>query len=477
MYAVIMTIVGFIVFLCVLFAIKTIIVIPNKEGKILDFIQEKHYKEAEFIIHQALKEEPHNTKMLFWLAEIFWLTDRQENAISIYEDLKNLKFNKQSHIYHIILFRLGSWYKDIRNLDYAYHIVEQLLAISQDHSEYYQLMGEILLLQNNPNQALLYFQQGLELNQKDISLWNILAYTHYNLSHYTEAFNAYSHMINLDASNPATWFRLGELSELLNNPQKAIKFYEKAEKLSHSSLSFDIVFKLGLLLLNLNERENGIIVLERARTLLKKYADSIDKSKILTLHYQLAEFYLKEQQIDLAIQEWENIITIDPHYLDVAEKLNTHSVSQLNDFFKDMLTLNDNRLVQALCDFVKSLGFTVDSYYVNGEAIDIIASDISSKWREINRRKVLFIFWCSDFELPNIIINKAQEHLNTSTISKVFIVSAGPIFSETKALLTKKSIHFFDRNNIQDLINVSKTFKLTINEQIQKTQKTPKIDN
>jgi len=472
MFALSLTIVGFFIFIIIIYIIRTIVIIPDRDSKILEFIRTKHYKEAEFIIYHHLKRKPDDPKLLFLLAEILWATNQLNEAGGIYESLKEDKSKENSNYYHTVLFRLATLYKNTEYFDQAYFTIEKLLNLCKNKSEYYLLMGEILLAQDNPHQAIIYFKLGLEIDKNNILLWTILADTYYNNSQFSEAFHTYSHVINLEPKNTSVWFYLGKLSESLDNLDKAIKFYRKAEQLSDTVLSYDIAFHLGSVLIKSGDKSNGILVLERTRALLKEYPD-IEQSKILSLRYQLAESYLLTDHIELAIKEWVEITYINPYYLDVLEKLKIHSISQLNELLKDMLTLNDSQLVQVLCDFVQSLGFIVDIYYINGEAVDIIASDSLDNWRDVNRRKTIFSFWCSDFNLPSNTPTKIQEYLDTANISRAYIISGGPILSDIRSTLNRKSIHFFDRNNIQELLNVSKTFKLSINEQ--KKEKIPII--
>lgn len=456
------------IFLTIL-GIKYIIIFPNQENQIKECIEQNNFADAEFLLSEFLEKDPKNIKFLFWEAELCWKNNKEDKAYEMFSHLYNDHFNHfNKSTQKNILYRLISWNKKKEKIDEAARLAEKLLDLDDTNIDYLIIMGEILLKQNLLERSLTYFEKAKALVPDDAVVLGYIAEIYFHLKNYKQSLNIYTILSKKNPQNSTIWFRMAEISHILGNTNKSLSFYIRASQSDNETLSMNAFYKVAKIYLEQNNKPLAITTLEKVVFKLKNNKHKVNKIDIKLsseIEYLLAELYLENQQISFALELWEEIYKYNPTYLDVKEKIQQYATSQLNDFFKDLLTHSGNALIDILCEFVKSLEYIIDSYqFFSQECIGITVSELSSKWRDIKRRKYLFIFWCSDYNFPSDIINKIYSQVLHSGIAKIFVITAGPVLSETRLLLENKSIDFYDRNNIKDLIDETKTNRLPINE-------------
>ncbi|MGL4388372.1 MAG: tetratricopeptide repeat protein [Brevinema sp.] len=439
--------------------IKYIIILPNLEEQINSCIAQKNFDDAEFLLQGLLSKNTRDPLLQFWQAEIFWHNSKEEQASMILERLykehiNQFSIDKKTTIY----YRLASWYQKNNFLHDAWTLSEQLLNLDSDNPKFLLLMGEVLLKQNNNYQALTYFQRAIVFNPIDKILLKYIADILYDLKNYQESLIAYISLSKEDPKNGFVWFRLGKLSEELKNTNKAITYYIKAEQLGSIAISCKASYQNALLHMGIGKVYEAIMFLEKSSFKLRNDKNNtIEKELKLEILYYLASVYETNNNINSAIALWEEIKKIEPQYKDVQSKINEHSLSQVNDFFLDILTNSGDQLINIICEFIRTLHYIIDEYsFIGEEFVQITVSEVASKWRDVKRSKYLFLFWCSDLNFPMDIVNRFSTITSHAHIEKIIIISAGAILFETRILLENKSIDFYDKNNIKDLINERK---------------------
>lgn len=438
--------------------IQLIIIEPGFIHKVEFFIESKSFDEAEILINSYLKKNNQDPTANYWLGNIYRQTGRKKDAVVIFENLLKKNFSRHKNYYKNMLFYLADFYKEENIPDMAFNYIEQLINLDPDNPDYYLLMSEILLQMHNPYQALVPLSKALALDNKNVKAWQLYADTNFDIENFQEAYMAYSCLIKLEPQDPATWYRLGETCEKKREISKAIRFYLKAEQFKNPQIAFLAALKLGKLYKNQEEIYSAIQALERGLSVA--VPEMVSTSQILALHHELAELYVTVQDFDKAIIQWEYIMHIDPNYLDVKHKLQEFSSIRLSDFFKDLLTKTDKELIKTILEFVKKFKYTIDNYKTIGQDIVIvIASETTGKWRDIKRLKTLFIFWCSSDPLPENAILHALNTEKTDNFSRIIVISTGPVLSEVRNTLSRRSIDLYDKDNIQKLIKYQNTME------------------
>lgn len=435
-----------------------IVIVPNRFHQLQIFLDQNLYDEAEILLSDILKKEPNNYSMMFHLGELYWTTNKKQDAVSMYEKLFKHQKSLSIGMQKTMLFRLAEYQYQNGSIDQSKDFLKTLLEIDQKNPTYLSLYGDILFKQNNHNKALQYYQKAVSYAPTDLHSWLQTATIHYETEQYNDAYRAYSRVVHIENNNPMHWFNIGKISELMGDRKKALNFYAKVEKFSNPALTFQVLMNSAQIYKDTEEIPFYIMTLEKAKSLIKGNPhDLFEQEKILDLQYQLGDYYLSDNSLELAITEWESIVALEKNYRDVPIQLEKHRNLQLDDFFKDILTHTGDELIEILAVFVRSLGFTVDSIQnYTDEGINVHVSENSAKWRDVRRRKTLISFWCSTDPIPIDIILRLTTQLAKTGVSQMYLITAGPVFSEMRQILERKSADIYDRNNIQELISARK---------------------
>ena len=434
-----------------------IIVVPNRNSQLQEFLEQKNYDAAEILILDILKKTPKNPKMLGILGDIYWITDREEKAVQVFETLSRIP-NLPPDIATTPLFRLATWYTQKNLFLEASEILEKLLVLEPKNAQFLSLLGDIYHKKFDYEKAIDTYKIVISLNVKDISAWRALAYIYFTLEMYTDAHQAFLNLVALDTKEPDYIFKLAEICELIGESSKAFKYFEKIEKFNDPHYTFRATRKMASIYKFQNKPADHIKLLEKACAIIDENINfSFQQEDVLDTYYQLADFYVLEGHIHLAIKEWEKILKINKKYLDTAQKFELYYSHQTLDFFIDILTHRGTELTDILSNFIMSLGYAIDSIQSFGEeAFDFFVSESSDRWKEIRRRKNVLSFWCSNDPLPADIATRLAVAIESRGIAHIYIISAGPILSEIRSRLYKKDITVFEQNNIQELMDVRK---------------------
>ncbi|MGL4676273.1 MAG: tetratricopeptide repeat protein [Brevinema sp.] len=451
-YVIALTIVLVVVLSCIYF----IIIVPTRETHLKELLSKLQFEDAALFLKNILRKEPHNLKIAFELAELYWKMKDYDQALHAYEQLLTKKLPRPIH--QTVLFRIANWQKDQKQYHTAQENISELLTIDPNNFEYLSFLADIYFETQQYQESMAIYKKALSINKQDLHCWKYLGNSYFYQKHYTDAYKAFAYAINIDPKDPELWYKSAETCRLSEDNDKALSFYIRTEQFPQSNYAFQSVLKIADIYRSKNLQQSYVQYLEKARLMIQTNPDNtFNKADILEVYYQLGAIYLYDNHLDLALTEWEQVLKIDPEYKDTSELFNAHYTSRIHDFFKDMLTAQGEQLTEVLLEFVKSLGYTIDSIQNFGEyTINIHVSESSSKWRDIRRRKTIISFWCSTEPVPIDIGHRLSSTKHTHGISQIYIISAGPVLSEVRQILSKKSVDIFDQTNIKELIDARK---------------------
>ena len=110
-----------------------------------------------------------------------------ESAIIQLEQAKNEAVTDVNKI--LTLMNLAYVYEDEGDIDNALNSFTEALEVAKENSfDYYLIMGEIALLENKPNSAIISFQKAYELKPEDFQINNTLTLFYLNLDGMTTAY-------------------------------------------------------------------------------------------------------------------------------------------------------------------------------------------------------------------------------------------------------------------------------------------------
>jgi tetratricopeptide (TPR) repeat protein len=148
-------------------------------------------------------------------------------------------------------------------------------------------------------------KKALDLNKKSLIVWKYLGLLNFNREEYDKAIRCFDKAIELDPNNAEIWFGMGRSYQEKNKINKAIESYTKAVELDPNLIdawnSLANVYELK------TEDTNAINVYK----------------KIVALMPSPNQEITKEQVYEKKVENYKNILSLDPYNLEAWEGLAT----------------------------------------------------------------------------------------------------------------------------------------------------------
>ncbi len=442
------------VLLGVLFGLYFIIVVPSRESHMHELLSKSNYSDAILVLKDIVKKEPFNTKALFDLSELYWITENFVEASKIYQQLafKNIP----TVMNDTISIRLAQLNIKNRQFASAKITLENLLKKNPKNIEGLALLGDIYFEHKDYQESINTYKKALSLNKDNFHCWKYLSKSYFNSGMYIDAYKSFANALNIDPQNAELWYYAAESHLLLEDLDKALRFFLKVEQFTDSVFSFKTLLKISDIHHIKQNDDMYVQFLEKARSIIQKNESpfTLDRKDILEVHYRLGEVYSKSNHPELALDEWESILEIDPFYKDVSKRYRSYYAEFVDDLFKDMLMSQGEELIEVLSEFLKTLNYTIEGVQqANSISIDFYVSESSASWHKKN--KVIISFWCSEEPVPSDVITFVSSKISQQ-ITKAIIIAPRPFLYETKEMLKARSIDVYDKTTLKEFISERK---------------------
>ncbi len=171
--------------------------------------------------------------------------------------------------------------------------LEEILDIDPKATQVYNILGKIYLKQQNVEDAIKVLERALREDIKDISLTTLLAGAYLDRNELEAAVSLYEEVYSLNPADKETLRILGDLYSKVKNFDKAAEMYKTL---------FEV------------DRETEQEVIHRLEELAHSAPQNIRLREIL------AEIYIKILKPSLAVEQYNEIVSINPKELDGAVK-------------------------------------------------------------------------------------------------------------------------------------------------------------
>ena len=447
--------IDFLIFLCVAtliaivssIIIRTFVVRPGQISRIQHFIEDGKLEEALIYIKMRLKHQPKNALLNYWLGEILWMLDQKPEAIDAFEDIEMAGLKYEPQYLANLLFRLGLWYCDTGRLVDAEQCFNKLVKTKITHPDFFYARGVLALKNGEAEEAFNLFTRALQLDGSHMDALSALGNLYIDRKDFASAHSAYTRLAQLRPDDPDIWLKLANIAIAEDNIPKAVRYFNKAETFPSSIHRFKAAAGLSKVYQELGDNLLTIQALIKAIGYAK--SEFCSKDQLLGFHYELAEMYVLVDDFDQAIKQWESILAADPNFRDVAIKYAEFRQQRLSDLFKDLLTLNDTRLIERVIDFVRKQNVIPQQYQFLPDGCYVVAT---SDPKLGGVRRMLYVFWCSAEYLPKSFIRsllRLREELRTR---QIILFSPAPVLSEVREHLRTQDIELYDETNINEMV-------------------------
>lgn len=285
----------------------------NQYLTIKQFLDLENYDKLISFYETKIEDNPENYTDYIYLGLAYVLKGNQFEAETTWFYLLTQENSEYTDLLISVLDEMAVAFVENNQINFSILVYQNLRAIASSY-KYLQLkcnnliqkwIEEAINLTKNGllNQAKHQYQQIIKFEDNQSYLWQNLSLIHYQLSEYTQAYQAILQAINYEPENYLNFYYGAIFLEKLNNIDGAIAFYQQSIKLNPKHL--DSYNNLGNLLLSNNQIKEA-----------EKYyllALEVNNSYFGTC-LNLGNLYLKDNKITLALDYYSQALKISPTY-------------------------------------------------------------------------------------------------------------------------------------------------------------------
>jgi len=336
-----------------------------------------HYENGEYtlaidLFKQAIEKNSSNPQFYYNLGLAYVKTEEYDLAINNFKEAISLNPKDAD-----ALQNLGIAYYTKSQFEDAIQSYKKAIEIKPHDYQIHDNMGISYFSMNMYKDSIECFNKAFELNQKDPGVASNLAYAYYTNGQYDLAKTNFIHAISLNDEDEEVYFNLG-------NVYLKLKELNLAEENYRKTLSINPEHEGALKALNdLNKNEQEPFIEEEPETILeeeilaKKQEKAVlqeepqkpyvDLEAAAEACFQKAVNFLKEKELELAVEELNKALSFKKEHQTAFELLNkTKSLlNEADNLFKQgVLNYSSKDYVSSIDCFKKALDIKPNSIQI-----------------------------------------------------------------------------------------------------------------
>jgi tetratricopeptide (TPR) repeat protein len=399
-------------------------------------------------LNKRLAQNPNDLPALLSLADLYFQDEQWVEAFKIYKTiiesqpdgneadkfkaqlrygLAALKINnfeeayKSFSIAHAfqednfeVNYQLGALELRKQNFQRALNILSQAHQSNHDHVLTIRDMGRAYLGLGKPKEAVAFIRQAIEQIPNDKDALFSLAEAYYSLGHVSQAQNIFTHLRPDPVVGASASLFSGIIHMTLRHNEKAIEDFEIG--LRHESISPEV---------------------------------------LIDTQYRLATVYLKQHDIEKALNLFKAVSNTQPDYKDVQSMIVKYEELNTNRNLQIYLSANTSEFV-GLCRKVV-LGYfphgkvKIMNITINTGEWDVSADVNASTLPE--QSEIVFRFIRSEGIVGELMIREFHSHVKDIKASKGFCFTAGSFTDEAKRYIEARFIDLVERQQLLQLLS------------------------
>ncbi|CAD8099858.1 unnamed protein product [Paramecium sonneborni] len=325
--------------------------IEDKFNLAQKFVSEKQILQARKVIDQILNQDPLHYQALKLMVQVQIELKEYTDALNVLNKLLNQqpkdiillkdkafileKLNRLEEALkcHTLILDEQAMLEKNEKTDSNQNLNKQSIL---DDPQAYILKGKLLYSQEKFQEALSYLEEGLIKYQKNIEIMQLLAQNYKALKNEKEALNIYQQVLEIDKFNDCSNFEKGVIYYQQKLYQQALESLNQIKNTEFNELYY---YYFGVCYYNLEDYKNAIksmlnyvkvgkkelkqayFILGGAYLFLLKFDEAEESylncikqdQKNAEAHYQLANVYKQDKQIEEAKKYYELAHNIEPY--------------------------------------------------------------------------------------------------------------------------------------------------------------------
>jgi len=263
----------------------------------------------------ALEKDPQNAEAHYLLGKAYLADKREEQAFREYRSANRLGITGTNIPESEFRETLAGLYAKFREEEEALKEYILLIKLHPENPFYYYHAGRLFSGRNRADLAEQYLRKAASLNPNEKLFRFELGMHYYLAKKIKEAGTEFEAALKINPADGMSLLYMGKIFKDTKEYTKAIPFLEKASRDQEHKLR--ALVELGSCYMSLKSLDRAIQELERAVNCIEKEAEPDS----LYARYFLAMCFEKQQEIPMAMVQWEKIYAQKKNFRDVGEKL------------------------------------------------------------------------------------------------------------------------------------------------------------
>ncbi|WP_231577630.1 tetratricopeptide repeat protein [Treponema phagedenis] len=443
-----------IVFLLV-FLLKTFLA-PHKITRIEKNINAGRYTNAIKQAKSALAKNPQNFAARYLLGKAYLADDKPELALAEFKIIGKTKVF--TNIKEEIEFRstIARLYLKFDQPEEALKEYALLVKLDPHCADFHYCIGQLFEQKNMSDMAINYYKRAIDLNPKHAPAYAALGLLYFRSGLLSDAKEAIDTVLKFGPDNTDALYYQGRLLRETKDYAHALTALEKAAR--DPALRKKCFIEKGRCYLEAQSTEKALFEFERALKLTKQD----DSPATLQLRYFLAACYEKQREFDKAIEQWQLIRAVSPHFKDIAEKLSQYQGLQSNDHMKEYLTLSSVDFIR-LCTVIAEQAFKlhVKSQKEMKQGCIIVGTPAEAeKWSNVRAQPKIIVFFRDSEIITDSFLRSLLEQMKTKAFTRGIVVSPSGFSRSAISFAETRPIDLIDEDSFKQLLeNAEIAFK------------------
>lgn len=368
------------------------------------------YKQAIKFYLSAYKKDKKNTKALSLWGNCLAMMGKTEEAISKYEHA--VKINKEDADVYLAWGALL-----IKKKEYQEAKEKLQLAIQYNNKDARPLymLAIVEIETGSYDSALEKLLTIINSTENNFEALHNIAYIYFKKHDYDNAISYAKKSLAIFQHKVETYLLLGDIYALKNKEKESLQFYEMAEM--NNLKTFFLYMSWGVSLQKFNHHEKAIEKLKQANDCLK--AKKYDE-----VYARLAVSYLKTNQLELAIENKNKALKINPdNYIanSVAAEIEIQNenpesaLEYLKKCEKDFENKSNNLMLNAICHQKLNNTEKTKEYFEK-------AIEYNPKSKEIYIKYCEFLINIKDYETAKKKLKTINESVKDKTLLNLYFI-------------------------------------------------------
>jgi tetratricopeptide (TPR) repeat protein len=397
--------------------------------------------------NKRLAKNPRDAAALCYLGNIAYNEENWQRAFEIYEVLAEIPILPEDLNQVQVNLRAAAAAVKLGDSGTAHKYLVVARALDQSNFEVNYQLGLLEFQSNNFEKAAQLLQLSLRSNPDYIPAMRTLGYAFFKLKKSKEALSYIRKALEIAPNDKESLFTLAECYNSAGQKEQALKIYSHLRP--DSAWGPQACLASGMI--NVEEHHDDQAVADFEIGL--KHAE-IKADIEVELKYQLANAFLRMQDISGAMKYLNEVQNLNSNYKNTAELVGKYHEMNANKNLQIYIMASSGDFV-AICRkivmtyFPKAKVKITKTLVTGNDWADLVADVDTPKWSDT----VMFRFVRTQGAIGELVLRDFHSHLKDAKASKGICIAVGQFSDEAKRFTDSRLIDLIEKDRLMPILN------------------------